>query len=169
MPARPVHVAVRQLFLGRGANFGDLDVEVQVLPGERVVAVDRHHVALDLRHGHRADAVRRLGVELHPHLEIADAFERAPRHALDQRLVVLAVGVGRGDFHAQLVAGGLAFELALQAGNQVAVAVQIGERRALGGVELLAFVVSECVVDEDDRVLGNLHGDSRGIEGEAPA
>ena len=31
--ARSMHVAVRQLFFGRGANVGDLDLEVQVLAG----------------------------------------------------------------------------------------------------------------------------------------
>src|SRR6185295_563715 len=137
MAARPVDVAVRQFFLGRGPHFGDLDLEIQVLARERVVTVDRDHVAGDLRDSHGAHAVRRLSVQLHAHTDVADALERPARHALDQRLVVLAVGVGRGNLHAQLVARGFACELALQAGDQVAVAVQVRERRAVGGVELL--------------------------------
>ena len=93
-----------------------------------------------------------------PTLEVADALERAPRHALDQRLVVLAVAHRPAAiFTLELVARGFAFELALQARNQVAVAVQVGERRAVGAVELLALVVGQRVVDQDDGVLGDLH------------
>src|SRR5215212_2265229 len=109
MPAGTVYVAVRQLFFGRGPYLGDLDVEVEVLPGERVIAVDRDHVTDDMRDRNGAHAVGRLRVELHADLDIADALERTARDALDQGLVELTVGVGGGDFHAQLVARGLAF------------------------------------------------------------
>ena len=65
MSAGSVHVAVRELFLGRGADVGDFDVEVQVLSRERMIAVDRDHVAGNLRHRHGAHAVPGLRMELH--------------------------------------------------------------------------------------------------------
>src|SRR5678815_467174 len=89
VPARAVYVAVGQLFLGRSPHLGNLDVEIQVLPGKRMIGVDRHHVADDLRHRDRPHAVRRLRVQLHPHVDVADALEGTPRNALDQGLVVL--------------------------------------------------------------------------------
>jgi hypothetical protein len=35
-----VHVTVLEFLGGRGADVGDLDLEVQVLPGERMVAIE---------------------------------------------------------------------------------------------------------------------------------
>src|SRR5688500_11585799 len=57
VPARAMDVAVRQLLRGRGSHLGDLDVEIQVLTRQRVVAVDRNHIADDLRNGHGAHAM----------------------------------------------------------------------------------------------------------------
>ena len=50
--AGPVHVAVLEFFLRGLAHFGDLDLEVEVLAGQRMVAVDGDHVALDAGDGH---------------------------------------------------------------------------------------------------------------------
>ena len=58
--------------------------------------------------------------------------QRTTRHALDQILVELAVTIGGRDLHIELVAFALAFQLALQARNEVAVAMDIGERLAAG-------------------------------------
>src|SRR4029078_9057954 len=55
-------------------------------------------------------------------------------------------------------AGRFAFELALQTGDQVTVAVQVRERRAVGAVELGAGIVGQRVVDRNHCVLGDLHG-----------
>ena len=46
--AGPVHVPVLEFLGGRGAHVGDLDLEVQVLPGERMVAIEGDQVAGEL-------------------------------------------------------------------------------------------------------------------------
>ena len=82
MAARSVHVAVRELFLRSGPDFGDLDLEVEVLARKRMVAVDRDHVAGDLRDGDRARTAIRLRMQLHADVHFGDALERAPRPLL---------------------------------------------------------------------------------------
>jgi hypothetical protein len=57
-----MHVAVLQLFFGRHPNVRDFDIEVQILAGQRVIPIQGHHVALDLRHCDRLRALRRLRV-----------------------------------------------------------------------------------------------------------
>ena len=107
-----------------------------------------------------------LGVQLHPDLDVRNSFQCTPRDALHQRLVVLAIAVGGRNFHAQLVACGFALELTLQARNQIARAVQIGERLASRGtVECLTGVVAQRVMDQDDSVLGDLHGEAYWLTG----
>ncbi len=51
--AGSMHMAMLQLFCRRFPNVRDLDVEVQILAGQRVIPVQCHHVALDLGHGDR--------------------------------------------------------------------------------------------------------------------
>src|SRR5687767_10292162 len=104
MAARTMHMAVRQLFFGRGTHADDLYLEVQILAGERVIAVERHHVTLQMSDGHSAHAVLRLSMQLHADMKIPYTLERPTRHLLDQRLVEFAIAVGRRDFHIQLVA-----------------------------------------------------------------
>lgn len=62
MIAGSVHVAVLELFLCCRPDIGDLDIEIQVLAGERMVAVESHHVAQDLCHRDRLWPVLRLRV-----------------------------------------------------------------------------------------------------------
>ena len=56
MPVGSVHVAMRQLLLRRGAHVLDLDVEIEVLAGKGMIAVERHHVARYAGHSHGARA-----------------------------------------------------------------------------------------------------------------
>ena len=48
---RAMHMAMRDLFLGRGPHAGHLEVEAQRLAGERMVAVQKDRGTLDLRDG----------------------------------------------------------------------------------------------------------------------
>jgi len=80
--ASSVHMPVGELFLGGGAYRGDLDLEVEVLAGERVITIERHHVATYLGNGDGTRALRRLRLESHADAYLADAFERAPRYTL---------------------------------------------------------------------------------------
>jgi len=63
--AGPVHVPVGELLLGGGAYRGDLDLEVEVLAGERMIAIEGHQVATHLGDGDGTRALRRL--RLAPH------------------------------------------------------------------------------------------------------
>ena len=51
--AVPVHVPVGQLFLGRRPDGGDFDVEIEILAGEGVIAIERDHVTGNVLHGDR--------------------------------------------------------------------------------------------------------------------
>ena len=73
-----VYVAVGNFFLGSVADGNDLDLEVQALACQRVVAVDGDIVAVQVADGHDLHlAVRSGGVELHAHFQFVDAFEHA--------------------------------------------------------------------------------------------
>src|SRR5690606_29099188 len=82
MAAGSVDVAVRQLFFGRHTYFGDLDVEVEILSRQRVIAVDGDHVAGDVRDSHGARSASGLHLELHAHAHVGDATEGTTRHTL---------------------------------------------------------------------------------------
>lgn len=152
-------MAMRELIFRRGAHAFDRHVEIELLTRERMVAVDRDHVAGDVRDGDRARALIRLGLELHADVDIANALEGTTRNLLHERLVVLAVPFRGRELDAHRIARRFAFERALEARDQVAVAMQIRERfAACGTVDRLALIVGERVVDENDCVLRNLHG-----------
>lgn len=151
-------MAVIQLFLRGGAHFLDGDVEVQGFAGQRVVAVDRHGVAVHGRHGDDLHAAAGLGVELHADFNGVDAREHVTRHLLDQAGVLVAIAVGRGDADLQRVTGDLAGEGLFQARDDVLVAVQVGQGLAtLGAVDDVTCVVGQGVVDQGDAVLRDLH------------
>ena len=118
--AGPVNVPVRELFLGGGAHRGDFDVEVEVLAGERMIAIERHHVAAQLGDGDGTRALGCLRLKLPADTHIADALERAARHLLHELAVVFAVTFGRGNLHLQPVAGTAARELTLEPRDQLA-------------------------------------------------
>src|SRR6185437_6254687 len=153
--AGAVHVPVRELLGRGGAHLGHFDLEVEVPAGERVIAVQRDHVAGHLRHRHGARPLLGLGVQPHADAHVRYALERTPRHALHQRPVVLAVAVGGRDLHLHLVADALAGQFALETRDEVAVPVQVGEGSAVaGGVDDPAGVVLEGVTNADDLILG---------------
>ena len=66
---------------------------------------------------------------------------------------MLAIPFRRRDFDSQLVAGALAFQLALEARHEIAMALQIGKGLAAGGaVDDFAGVILQGVVERDDGV-----------------
>src|SRR5205807_1644217 len=151
-------VAVRELRRGGCAHSRDLDLEVETVAGERMIAIEGHQVAGDPGDGHRARAVPGLRLQPHSHREVREALEGAPWHALHESLVILAVAIGRRDRHLQLVPGALAGQLALQTGYEVAMAVQVREWLALGGAaDDLGCVIVQGVVDADDLIVRDAH------------
>src|SRR5260370_25212017 len=156
--AGAVHVPVRELRLGGCTHLGNLDLEVQALAGERMIAIEGHKVAGDLRDGHGPRAVPGLRLQPHPHLEVREALEGTARHALHESLVKLPIAIGRRDRHLQLVPSVLARQLALETGYEIAMAVQVRERLALRGtVDDIADVILQVVVNADDLVLPDAH------------
>src|SRR2546429_3630652 len=87
--------------LFRSAHPRDLDLEVEILAGERMIAIEGHQVAGDPGDGDRARAVPALRLQPHSHLEAREALECAARHAPHESLVILAVAIGRRDRHLQ--------------------------------------------------------------------
>src|SRR5690348_11601908 len=147
VPVRSVDVPMRQLFLRRLPYALDLDVEVEMLAGERMIAVESHHVALHVCDGHRSGACLRLRVQMHAWLNVLDAAQSATGNALHEALVVLAVAFRGRNPHADLVADVMTRQLPLQSRDDVAVAMQVGERLAGGGaVDDRARVVFQGVV-----------------------
>src|SRR5215470_5596481 len=158
MTAWPVHMPVGELLLGGGAHRCDLDLEVKVLAGERMIAIERHHVATCLGDGDGTRALRRLRLEPHADAYLADAFERAPRYALHELAVVLAVAIGRGNLQLHAIARTLSRQLALEPRDKLTVAMQIRKRLTVGRpVDHLAPIVTQRVVNTDDLVLADGH------------
>ena len=68
----PVYVTVREFLGGRGAHLAHLDVKVQVLAGQGMIAIERHQVTGQLRNRDRARAVLglRLQAQAHAHIRL---------------------------------------------------------------------------------------------------
>jgi len=82
--------------------------------------------------------------------------ELRAHHPLRLDLLLLAVALRRRDAHRQLVSRALAHEGLLEAGDDVARAVEVDERLPLGGaVELLPRGVGEDVLEGDDFAVGD--------------
>src|SRR5690606_15876573 len=147
------------LFVGGFAHVGDAHVEVQGLARQRVVAVDADLAVADRDHGHQHRALAAVGLELHARLDAVDALERLARHVLHQAFDALAIGLGRRHVDGQRLAGATAFQRLLQAGDDVAAAVEIAERMVFRRtVQDLACVVGEDVVERGHAGGGDLHG-----------
>jgi len=156
--AGPVHVSVRELLLGRGAHPGDLDLEVEVLAGKRMIAIESHEVAPHLGYRYRSWPLLGLGLQAHADPHIIDALERTARNLLHELLVVFAVTFGWSDLHLQSVTRLAARQLALEPGDEIAVTMQVREWLTFGGaVYYLARVVAERVMDADDLILSDAH------------
>src|SRR6516165_2382132 len=159
--AGPVHVPVRELFLGGRAHRGHLDLEVEALAGERVIAIECHEVATEVRDGHRTRTLR--GVSLQPHADphVADTLQCAPRYLLYEALVVFPVTIGWRDLHLQPVAGLATRQRALESRDEIAVTMQVREWLALGGaVDELTGIIAQRVMDTDDLILADAHAGS---------
>jgi hypothetical protein len=153
-----MHVAVLELLGRRLADVEHLHREVEGLAGQGVVRVDRDLVAIDIDDRYDLRAFVAVGLELHAGRHFGLVAEIFLGNLEYQGLVALAIPFG-GRHHAfHGVARLLAFEVLLQAGNDVFVPVEVDQRlAAVGGIEELARRVTETVVDRDDLILLNVH------------
>ena len=123
-----------------------------------MVAVDGDGVAFDLGHGDHQRTALGLRLELHARLDALDTLEGVTRHFLDQLLLYFAVTFGGGNLGVDLVAGGLAFEFLFQTRNDVAGAVEVGQRlAAFRAVQHFTCIIGQGVVERDNGILRNLH------------
>lgn len=157
MPARPVHVAMRQFDRRRGADFHDLDIEGECHAGERMISVHGDVIVLDFCDRDDGLPLRTFGMKLLPDRDIR-AFELRARHAGDQRVVARAIAFFRRNRNLEGIALDLAGERIFQPADNIARPVQVGERfRAAGRVELVSVWIGEGVMNADDGLVGDLH------------
>jgi hypothetical protein len=152
-----VGVTVGQLLGGRFAHLEDLDLEVQRLPGQWMVGVDVDVELADLDHGRLAGAVVGLVGDHLARLRSLAAEQPLDWHALRRQVLVRAVALFRRHAELQPFAVLVAEQAGLEAGHQVAVAVQVGHRDLAAVAELVAFVVAQQVVERDHPVVVDLH------------
>jgi peroxiredoxin len=157
---RAVNMAVTDFFLGGVTHVHDLDVEVQVLSSQRMIGIDCHRLAIHRDYGNDLGAILGLCVKAHPDLHILGAFECAAVHLATQLIVDRAVAFFRGDHYVQFVTRSLAFQCLFQPHDNALHALDVGERvGAFGSIEHVSLIVLERVVDGDNFVFLNLHGE----------
>ena len=141
------------------ADGHNLDVEVQGLASELVVAVKGDFFAFDLLD--REDAHAEVGLSVETHADLRRVGTKGvERDQLEELLVVFAVAELRRDEDVLGVAGDKAVDALLEAGDNVLGAVEILHRAAIaGGVDDVALVVLQGVFDGDDGFFGYAHGD----------
>ncbi len=166
MATGPVHVTMRQFLRARVAHIGYLDGEVQRLPRQRMVAVDRDLVAVDAGYRHRHRALWRLCLELHAHLQIVNTLEGVTRNHLDHTRIGQTVALFRRDDDIESVAGLVTEHLLLKPWNDVAGALQVAQGFTLRGrIDDLALGIGQGVMEACNSSFGNLHVGSSGLHG----
>jgi hypothetical protein len=152
-----MHVAVLEFFCTGFAHILHRDGEMEALASERMVGVDLYFIVRDAHDRHDPDAVFFLGLELHAYLDLLGFGEIFLGHREDQFFVPLAVGFYRCDDAVDGIAGFFAFEVLLEACDDVFVAVKVYERLAVGLVDKDASTVLEHVIDRYNTILLDIH------------
>jgi monothiol glutaredoxin len=152
-----VYVAVGDFFVTGSAHFQHLHIKAQGLSGVRVVAVQMHLWALDFDHGKDM-----LGAVFTPTFELAADLDAGGElgfgDGLDQRCVVLAERINRGQLDRGCEAHRLTFQRFLDLGEGIAVAtVQVGNG-LLALVQQLATGVGDLELQCHCGVFGDVHG-----------
>ena len=80
--AFPVHVAVLDFFSTGFTHFRDLNVKVELLASQRVVAIDNDRIAFNFLDGNHQRTTSSLGLELHARLNAFNALKRVARYFL---------------------------------------------------------------------------------------
>ena len=156
---RLVRVAVGEFGEFGRADGHNLDIKMQGLTSELMVAVYGDFVTLDISNGEDAHGAIGFSMEAHADLRIIGS-ERGEGDFLQQILPILTVSELRWDEDALGVAGDEAVDALLEAGDDVLGAVEILHRAAIaGGVDDVALVVLQGVFDGDDSFFGYAHGD----------
>ncbi len=158
MTAFPVHVTVRFFFIGGVAYRDDFDGEEKILACQRMVAIHGDGGFIDGGDGDGHATLRRLSLELHAWLDVIDTLEGLARDLLHHEVMMFAIAFGGSNFDIEFIAGLFADQGVFQAGDDLADAMQIGQRRmACRAVNNLAVFISEGVMEADHAVFADLH------------
>jgi len=119
---RAVHMPVFNLIGPRQPHIQNLNIEYQVLPGERMVGVEENFIALNRRHSDDGRMAVAVGLE---HVANVDLLDRqfAPRHPADQLVVAGAIGLLRRNHDHALGARGQAAQRLLESVDDLAAAL----------------------------------------------
>ncbi len=152
-----VDVAVLDFLPGSFADLDDLDVEMEVFAGERVVGIDLDLVAFNADDRDDLRPILTVGFELHANGNLAPV-EFVLADSEQEFLVPLAVAVRRSDYDLDRVSGLLALEVFLETRDNIAPAVEVDKRfSGVGGIDELSIVIDELVVEGYDTILLNDH------------
>src|SRR5690606_33404917 len=158
-------MAVGEFFLGRRAHGEDLDVELQIATGQRVIGVDHSLGQADLDHGNLTRALLGLDHCHHAGLPFSGALQMLDLDFLGGIGLDRAVGLVHRQLNSKAVASLAAFHGFYQAVEQAGLAVQVKHRFMIAGGFDLAVGVEQGVVELDNGIFGNLHGcDSSRVE-----
>lgn len=159
MPADAMRVAVVQLFGGRVAIFRNLNIEIQVHPCERVVAVNKDFLAEDIEDAEHGRAGLSVDFELQARFHVRPRWELAEFHIHFKRRVHLAIAIFGRQRDGLFLADGEGLHLFVE-GRQYLSAPREIEHWVLanGAIEDFARIVLEGVVKSDDFGRYECHG-----------
>src|SRR5690606_7217256 len=111
VPTFTVDVAMGDFFFAGVTHADNLDLEIEALTSERMIAIDDHVITFHVADGDNLHtAVRAGSVELHAHFQFVDTLEHGAVKCRNQLGAVFAVGVLRLDGDLDLIPALLAFQ-----------------------------------------------------------
>jgi len=163
MSTGTMHMPVLELVRPRRTYVQNFNVENQILPGERMVGIEEHLLALDGRNRDDGGVTVAIGLEHVADVELLDR-QLAPGHPADELVVAGAVGLLRGNHDHALRARRQAAQGLLETVDDLPTAFEIGDRLTPDrGVEHLALLIAQCEMERDD---GRMHALKRRRERE---
>ena len=140
-----MNVAMFQLFCGSITNVSHLNIKVQGLSGQWVIAIDSDVVAIYFSNTHNLNTFRCFSLELHAYFDIVHALEHSAWYNFSQCRIVLTISICSIQGNVQLIANYFAFQCILQAGNDVLLTMQVSQWiAAFGRVDSDSGIVGKC-------------------------
>jgi hypothetical protein len=153
-----VGVAMLQLIFAGLAHINDFNREIQGFASQRVVAVQLHAVIGYRDNGYRLFTPGSLSQKLHADFNLFNADKVAALNVLHQVFATLAITTLGLYSHIKLVANGFTNQGRLKTFNDVATAVQIGQRfLTCGCINHIAGGIFQGVVDLQHGIFSYLH------------
>jgi len=152
-----MNMAMLDLFARSFADIENLHVEMKGLARKRMVGIELDLIAFETDNGDKLGALFALRLKLHADLDIGTA-EFGLGHHEYEAVIALAIGIGRSDDAAQLIAGVLALKLFFETRDKIAVPVEVHEGLgAFRGVKKIPAIIFKAVIDGDHSVLLYCH------------